>query len=218
MKFLLFLNLIKQANEPQQNLIIQASISFCGQKAVCWDISKPLKGVRNIPDKCQWSPVGDACWYDSLNLLKRENNVTAGYTKIYNYDKSGNITATSQMAYTTAPTGSLAIANGTITGYTYGVNYWKDALTSYNGTAITYDGIGNPLNWRNASEFVWSARELTAAVLTNGNTISYTYNADGIRTQKVYNGTTYNYILDGTKIIKEEVSVNGNISYELYYI
>ena len=122
------------------------------------------------------------------------------------------------MAYTTAPTGSLAIANGTITGYTYGVNYWKDALTSYNGTAITYDGIGNPLNWRNASEFVWSARELTAAVLTNGNTISYTYNADGIRTQKVYNGTTYNYILDGTKIIKEEVSVNGNISYELYYI
>jgi hypothetical protein len=156
--------------------------------------------------------------YDSLNQLKRENNVTAGYTKIYNYDKSGNITATSQMAYTTAPTSSLAIANGTITGYTYGVNYWKDALTSYNGTAITYDGIGNPLNWRNASEFVWSARKLVSASLSNGNTASYTYNADGIRTQKVYNGATYNYILDGTKIIKEEVSVNGNISYELYYI
>ena len=23
---------------------------------------------------------------------------------------------------------------------------WKDKLTSYNGTAITYDAIGNPLN------------------------------------------------------------------------
>ena len=64
-------------------------------------------------------------------------------------------------------------------------------LVNDNGTAITYDNIGNPLNWRNASEFVWSARELVSANLSNGNTVSYTYNADGIRTQKVYNTTTH---------------------------
>ena len=74
------------------------------------------------------------------------------------------------------------------------------------------------MHWCNASELNWSARELVSANLSNGNAVSYTYNADGIRTQKAYNGTTHNYVLDGSKIIKEEVSVNGNTSYELYYI
>ena len=68
--------------------------------------------------------------------------------------------------------------------------------------------MGNPLNWRNATQLVWSARELVSANLSNGNTVSYTYNADGIRTQKVYNGTTHNVggvDVTGIKIVSDGV-------------
>ena len=34
--------------------------------------------------------------------------------------------------------------------YTYSASAWGDLLTGYNGTSITYDEIGNPLNCRNA--------------------------------------------------------------------
>lgn len=32
---------------------------------------------------------------------------------------------------------------------------WKDKLTSYNGETITYDGIGNPLKYRNGMTMQW---------------------------------------------------------------
>ena len=31
--------------------------------------------------------------------------------------------------------------------YEYTDSDWKDLLTSYNGTAITYDAVGNPLSY-----------------------------------------------------------------------
>jgi len=37
--------------------------------------------------------------------------------------------------------------------YPHGNTNWGDQLTSYNGTAITYDGIGNPLSYYNGSVF-----------------------------------------------------------------
>ena len=126
--------------------------------------------------------------------MTRENNLAAGYTKLYSYDPMGNITSKVEIPFTLAPTASLDTSNGVVTSYGYasgGLLPWGDMLVNYNGTAINYDEIGNPLNWRNASEFVWSARELVSANLSNGNTVSYTYNADGIRTQKAYNTTTH---------------------------
>jgi len=33
--------------------------------------------------------------------------------------------------------------------YTYGNAAWTDELTSYDGSAITYDTIGNPLSYYN---------------------------------------------------------------------
>lgn len=38
---------------------------------------------------------------------------------------------------------------------TYGDKNWKDKLTSYNGTAITYDAIGNPLSYRDNIKMTW---------------------------------------------------------------
>ena len=60
--------------------------------------------------------------------------------------------------------------------------------------AITYDDIGNPLSYNNGSAytFTWDGREL-ASVVKGGVTTSYTYGADGLRTQKQYGSITYNY-------------------------
>ncbi len=93
-------------------------------------------------------------------------------------------------------------------------------LTSYNGTAITYDAIGTPLKWRNATAIEWQGRNLTLFSNSNGEIYNYTYNADGIRTQKnVFNangdftGST-EYIYDGTKLIAE--SRSGDWLYYFY--
>ena len=62
------------------------------------------------------------------------------------------------------------------------LNRLKDLLTDYNGEAITYDTIGNPLTI-GSKELSWNGRQL--AQLTNGdNTTVYAYNGDGQRISK----------------------------------
>ena len=53
----------------------------------------------------------------------------------YTYDNRSSITSKAKYTYTT---GALGAAVETIP-YTYGDSNWKDKLTAYNGTAITYD-------------------------------------------------------------------------------
>ena len=59
----------------------------------------------------------------------------------------------------------------------------KDKLTSYNGQAITYDEIGNPLSYRGYTLGWQNGRQLTTL---NGNrtTASYTYDVDVLITSK----------------------------------
>ena len=89
---------------------------------------------------------------------------------------------------------------------------WGDLLTNYNGKAITYDAIGNPLNWRNAFMLEWYGRNLITFAKPTGEMYAYTYNADGIRTSKNYYNAggnligTDEYIYDGTKLIAENRS------------
>ena len=119
---------------------------------------------------------------------------------------------------------NVFLVDGTITTYTYGNSSWGDLLTNFNGTAITYDRIGNPLNWRNASSMVWVGRQLDTHNFANGDSLSYDYNSDGIRTRKFYWSDLYytfrshDYILDGTKIIQETVDDGlTGVDYTLYY-
>ena len=163
--------------------------------------------------------------YDSLGQLIRENNVLEDYTILYSYDQAGNLTSKEQFVYSTAPTWHMEALSGTgtLTSYTYGNSTWGDLLTNYNGTAISYDAIGNPTNWRNTYSMSWDARRLTNQRLNNSDWLTYTYNADGIRTQKYFfndiemYGTTHDYVLDGTNIIRETVT-GGGTTYTLHYL
>ena len=100
--------------------------------------------------------------------------------------------------------------------YTYATDGWGDRLTAYNGTAITYDDMGNPVSYSNGAgsyTFTWSGRQATT-IQKGPLTYYLTYNDEGMRTSKTVNGVTTTYYVSGTQILAEETS--GNITVYLY--
>ena len=81
--------------------------------------------------------------------------------------------------------------------YTYGDSVWKDKLTKYGTYNITYDEIGNPINYRNGITFSWkNGRWLASTTLSDNTTVTYQYNASGMRTKKMIGSTVTNYYYD----------------------
>jgi RHS repeat-associated protein len=140
--------------------------------------------------------------YDALNQLVREDNAQLNKTITYTYDNGGNILAVNEYAYNNL---SQHISTKT---YTYGDTNWRDLLTNYNGVNISYDAIGNPLNWINGETFSWSGGRQLTGVTKNSNTISYAYDDNGIRTSKTINGIRTDYYLNGTTIVMQKTGDN----------
>ena len=68
--------------------------------------------------------------------------------------------------------------------------------TSFNGQAVTYDEIGNPITFGSKS-FEWCGRQLER--ITDGdNTYVYAYNTDGDRVSKTVNGVKTEYFYNGS--------------------
>ena len=141
--------------------------------------------------------------YDGKNQLTRHDSVSQGKSFKYYYDAAGNITSKKEYAYTT---GELDETTATTVSYTYGDESWGDLLTKYDGQAITYDTIGNPTGYLGWS-FDWTGRSLTGAT-KDSQTLSFTYNSDGIRTSKTVNGTKTEYLLNGTQILAQKTGSN----------
>ena len=144
--------------------------------------------------------------YDDLGQLIQ---VSFGniYT-YYNYDNAGNIINVKSFVKRPGGTGgevTLAIPSSPVTIKTFGYtdSEWGDLLTSYNGNAITYDAIGNPLTYHDGTTFTWEGRRLISAT-KGGVTYTYTYNDEGLRTSKTVNGVTTEYYWDGGLLIAEK--------------
>ena len=149
----------------------------------------------------------------------------------YTYDANGNITAENGKQYYYDSLGQLikTVEGTTVTeySYTYGGNIlsrtvtedgvvvktdsyvysgdadWYDQLYSYNGEMITYDQIGNPLSYRGAT-LTWTRGRQLASYVKGTDNIAYTYNSEGIRTEKIINFEyKTEYILDGSTVIGE---------------
>ena len=101
-------------------------------------------------------------------------------TWVYNYDRGGNITSKVRYAYTT---GTVGTAVETIP-YAYSDSNWKDKLTAYNGTAITYDAIGNPLN-DGSWTYEWAVGRQLKKMSREGQSLTFKYDHNGMRIQKV---------------------------------
>ena len=92
----------------------------------------------------------------------------------YSYDNAGNITSKKRYMFTAGTLGSVLETKN----YTYGDSSWGDLLTSFNGTSISYNTIGNPTgigDW----ELYWQGRELIMMNDTNAEvSIDFFYNSD----------------------------------------
>lgn len=158
--------------------------------------------------------------YDSQNQLTKEtlytyssDTATTGTATVYTYtyDTAGNIRAETKTTGGTATTKS----------YTYGDALWKDLLTKVGSTSITYDDSGNPLNWYNGkktySGLRWEHGRQLARLSVGGTAIHYEYDADGIRTKMSAGSTTYEYITQGGKLMRE-TATKGSTVYVMDFI
>ena len=148
--------------------------------------------------------------YDDIGQLIREDSELFNATYVYDYDTAGN--RISRKTYNLTAAGATLPSVKSTKTYSYSTSEWGDLLTSYIGTAITYDSIGNPTSYRGYN-FSWTGRRLTGATKV-GNVYSFTYNDEGIRTSKTKNGVTTNYYVSGSQIIAEET--NNNLTVYIY--
>ena len=144
---------------------------------------------------------------DKEQLISAE---TSSIKYEYTYDDRGNILTKKEYSISLDENNKnvyTLIETGTDT-YSYDET-WKDKLISYNGQSITYDAIGNPINYM-GNVLTWTMGRQLA---TFGD-ISYTYNEDGIRTSKTSNNVTTKFYLDGTNIIEQN---DGTTTLYFYY-
>ena len=169
-------------------------------------------------------------YYDNLNQLTREDiSLQSGSvtkTLTYSYDSQNNITSIKTYNYNVVKGNPLSEKK------IYYQNTWKDQLTRVeyytNGSlsyyeTMTYDNSGNIINLVDSrvsnlnKSYQWDGRQLTQ-IVSYGTSLTFKYNDQGIRTQKVQNSgslITTNYILDGDKVLVETRS-NGITIYYTY--
>ena len=146
--------------------------------------------------------------YDDLGQLLREDNSVKSRTYVYSYDHAGNIL--SKKAYALTAEGETPSTLYSTNTYGYNDADWGDLLTSFNGHTITYDAIGNPLNYYNGSSysFTWKNGRQLATATKGSDSLSFDYNDEGIRTSKTVNGVKHTYSLSGSQITAEQWGSN----------
>ena len=150
--------------------------------------------------------------YDEYDRLVWEYNYTLLRAYKFSYDNGGNIT---QKETYVISGDNVAGTPTQIDNYNYytvvsdsGQNSaWHDQLKSYNGTAITYDALGNPLNYL-GKIMTWQGRKLTSI---DGVELKYDYN--GLRTQK----GERTYYWQGNNLIMECWLTGSAENYIYYY-
>lgn len=149
--------------------------------------------------------------YDGIDRLIREDNKKLNKTTTYFYDEGGNLTDKYEYAYTLTDTEKLV--GGERISYGYSDEGWRDLLLDYNGELSEYDRQGNPTTYRGKS-LSWTRER----ILARYDNATYTYNASGIRTQKIVNGVTTNFYLDGDKILAQDMySANTGVTLNVVY-
>lgn len=169
--------------------------------------------------------------YDEAGQIRLEVDTINNKAIKYTYDNGGNIT--SKKIYTDGAFSyndatneiSFVESKAQETVMTYKTSGMTDYLASYNGTAISYDQAGNPLNYVgtngfNTGEisgtFTWEGKQLKAFDSEEYNT-TYQYDGDGRRTLKTrydkensldYPTQTTEYIWEEDTLIGYHIIVN----------
>ena len=135
--------------------------------------------------------------YTGMNQVIREEDAVRGRTFTYAYDLGGNLLENKKYYLVNG----VEELRGTDT-YTYNSD-WKDQLTSFNGKAITYDAMGNPLSYMGMS-LTWEKGRQLKTLKKSGTLSQYVYDNDGRRIQKTVGDKVIRFYLDGDKIIAQK--------------
>ena len=134
-------------------------------------------------------------YYDSLGRLIRTDDEENERTTEYIYDGNGNITAVK--TYSPHEKDEPLSSPISVKSFGYSSDGWTDMLTSYDGSAVTHDALGNILSF-NGYTYTWQAGRRLAGMTNGTNTYGYKYDDNGIRTEKTVNGITTHYLtVDG---------------------
>ena len=176
-----------------------------------FNLSYEYDAIGNVSKVLQGSTVVAEYQYDKLNQLISEKLPQQNLKYTYTYDTSGNIR--------TVETTNTKTKKTTTDTYEYTDSDWKDLLTSYNGTAITYDAVGNPLSYNNGTawKFTWENAHDLATAKGNGKSISYHYDMDGVRDSKTVDGVKHEYITQGGNVTLERWNDGEEKSLEFIY-
>ena len=127
------------------------------------------------------------------------------------YNVGGNIVSKTEYAYTTGTVGNAIKTYN----YTYG-NAWKDQLTAFDGTAITYDASGNPTSYLGKT-LTWSRGRLLTKNVSGSKTVEMQYDGKGMRigkSRKIGSTTTNStYIYDNSGKLHTEVEGSTTRNY-----
>ena len=139
--------------------------------------------------------------YDHLNRVTSTYDSRYSYRHEYEYDANGNIISRNRYyGDETEPDREYR--------YDYNDTVWGDLLTAFCGDEITYDEIGNPLDYYNDTVFTWQNGRQLASITKGGKTTTYTYNADGQRISKTVDGVTTEFIYAGDILAGQKTGDN----------
>ena len=101
--------------------------------------------------------------------------------------------------------------------YAYGNTNWGDMLTGYGDNTIrNLIFSGNPLSdgtWT----YTWEHGRELMRMTGSGKTITFEYNADGLRVSKTVDGVVHNYVYSGGKLVQETYGdTKLDFSYDAY--
>ena len=139
--------------------------------------------------------------YDHLNRVTSTYDSRYSYRHEYEYDANGNIISRNRYyGDETEPDREYR--------YDYNDTVWGDLLTAFCNDEITYDEIGNPLDYYNDTVFTWQNGRQLASVTKGGKTTTYAYNADGQRISKTVDGVTTEFIYAGDILAGQKTGDN----------
>ena len=96
--------------------------------------------------------------------------------------------------------------------FDYQTGGWRDQLRFYNGQAITYDAMGNPLQYL-GMQMEWEKGHQLRHITGAGLDMYCMYNDSGKRIRKTVNGVTTDFYLDGSAILMQTPSDGSRIDF-----
>ena len=155
-------------------------------------------------------------WYDGANRIVKELNQYAEVS--YEYDEMGNIISTDAQYVNEDVRIPLAIqryyytATGGITGFEHSAIVHPGTGQTVFPICTEYNAGGYPLNYF-GKEIIWDGSRMAQM-----GEIKYKYNAEGIRQEKEVNGRKHIYYTQGTKLLAEKITEEGQPDINKQYL